>query len=144
MAPTSHPGTPESPPVPDPFPYLHLRGNRSFKLAWSGRRAWKSAAPGGCTGVSRRQLPADAGFSPAAPSRSARGSARGEATAPLPPPAVAARTRTLFGLLSDPHPPGRGGSWSSSLRWFCPPTHTHAAYSPPLSSLPWDSEGFQA
>lgn len=47
-------------------------------------------------------------FSPAAPSRSARGSARGEAAAPLPPPAVAARTRTCSGLLSDPHPPRRG------------------------------------
>ena len=47
-------------------------------------------------------------FSPAAPSRSARGSGRGEAAAPLPPPAVAARTRTCSGLLADPHPPRRG------------------------------------
>lgn len=91
------PGTPESPPVPDPF-CTFLRGNLSFKLAWSGRRAWKSSS-------SRRM---HGSFSPAAPSRSARGSARGEAAAPLPPPAVAARTRTCSGLLSDPHPPRRG------------------------------------
>ena len=123
---------PESLPAPDPI-CTFLRGNRSFKPAWSGRRACKPRAPGGCTGVSRRQLPADLHAGLAA-ERPPRPSHRRQWPRGRGPVLACSRIHTL---------PAEGGSRSSSLRRFCPPPHTHAAYAPSLSSLPWDRESYR-
>ena len=102
---------PESLPAPDPI-CTFLRGNRSFKPAWSGRRACKPRAPGGCTGVSRRQLPADLHAGLAA-ERPPRPSHRRQWPRGRGPVLACSRIHTL---------PAEGGSRSSSLRRFCPPT----------------------
>lgn len=111
-----------SPHLPPPAhlsrPQYQIRSVPSFEetspLSWlgAGEGRGSPAAPGGCTGVSRPQLPADlhAGL-PA--ERPPRPSHRRQWPRGRGPVLACSRIHTL---------PAEGGSRSSSLRWFCPPT----------------------
>lgn len=103
-----------------------------------------------------QQLPADAreflagssrrmhgSFSPAGSSQLiCTRSARGEAAAPLPPPA-GPRGRGPVLACSIHTSPGRGRLAELLLRWFCPPVPTPTPLIPLPFSLPWDSESFR-
>lgn len=144
-----------SPHLPPPAhlsrPQYQIRSVPSFEetapLSWlgAGEGRGSPAAPGGCTGVSRRQLPADAREFFAGSSQPICTRVCPRTGRRAPPTAGSGREDAdLFWLALGSTPSRQREARAATLcGGSAHPPHTHAAYSPSLSSLPWDSESFR-